>query len=355
MDFIIKRKVLISMLFIAVSMLGVFSYRQLSVELYPSVQVPYLFVQVGTSLEIDPKYMESQAIIPLEGAIGTLKGVDKIVSTAGQRQGSIQISYTPGTNIKFAYLKLQEKIDEVRKNIPQDFFVQAMKFDMDQINNILMTLQVKGSGGVDRVRQVVNRELVNKFQNIDGVANVAVFGGREKSVEIILNEEVCKAFGITPADVRSALGNNSRARTFAGKLTENNRYIFVNVTADYSSIAEIQELIIRENGRIKLKDVADIRFGVKEQDSYSRVDGKDAVTMQLTRDTQSNMIDLANRVIKAIEVLNKEFKAKDIEIVVQNNSAETMEKTSASLFSLLWWVVCWLYLFSGSSSKISGW
>ncbi len=334
MDFIIKRKVLISMLFIAVSMLGVFSYRQLSVELYPSVQVPYLFVQVGTSLEVDPKYMESQAIIPLEGAIGTLKGVEKIVSTAGQQQGSIQISYAPGTNVKFAFLKLQEKIEEVRKSIPQEFFVQALKFDMDQINNSLMTLQVKGSGGVDRVRQVVNRELVNKFQNIDGIANVAVFGGREKSVEIVLNEEVCKAFGITPADIRSALTRNSRARTFAGKVNQNNQYVFVNVSADYSSLSDIRELIVRESGSIKLKDVADIRFGVKEQDSYSRVDGKDAVTMQLTRDTQSNMIDLANRVKDEIDNLNKEFKSKDIEVVIQNNSAETMEKNISLIIQL---------------------
>lgn len=334
MDFIIKRKVLISMLFVAVSMLGVFSYRQLPVELYPSVQVPYLFVQVATNLEVDPKYMESQAIIPLEGAIGTLKGVDKIVSTAGQRQGSIQISYAPGTNVKFAYLKLQEKIEEAKKNIPQDFFVQALKFDMDQINNSLMTLQVKGSGGVDRVRQVVNRELVNKFQNIDGIANVAVFGGKEKSVEIILNEEVCKAFGITPADIRSALSRNARARSFAGKLNENNQYIFVNVSADYSNINDIRELVVRETGSVKLKDIAQIRFGVKEQDSYSRVDGKDAVTMQLTRDTQSNMIDLSNRVKDEIEILNKEFKSKDIEIVVQTNNAETMEKNISLIIQL---------------------
>ncbi|NJK96799.1 MAG: efflux RND transporter permease subunit [Bacteroidales bacterium] len=135
MDFIINRKVLISMLFAAVTMLGVFSYRQLPVELYPGVQIPYLFVQVYTSLEVDPRYMENQAIIPLEGAIGTLKGVDKIESTAAQQQGMIQISYTPGTNIKFAYLKLQEKIDEVRKNIPEEFIVQVFKFDIEQLNN----------------------------------------------------------------------------------------------------------------------------------------------------------------------------------------------------------------------------
>ena len=77
MHFIIKRKVLITMLFTGLTMLGVFSYRQLPVELFPNTQIPYLFVQVGTSMEMDPEYIENQAIIPIEGAIGTLKGSGK--------------------------------------------------------------------------------------------------------------------------------------------------------------------------------------------------------------------------------------------------------------------------------------
>ena len=334
MNFIIKRKIFIAMLFIALTMLGIFSYKQLPVELYPNTQIPYLFVQISTPLEVDPKYMESQAIIPLEGAVGTLKGVEKIVSTANQQQGFIQISYNPSTNIKFAYLKLIEKIEETKKNIPSDFYVQAVKFDMEQLNNTLMKLQVRGSGGADRVRQVVNREILNRIQNINGIANVATFGGKEKSLEIVLREDVCKAYGIRPSDVRTALKNNSRARTFAGKVTNDNQLVFVNVISDYTDVANIRELIIKEPGSIKLKDVADINFGVKTQDSYSRVNGKEAVTMQLTRDTQSNMIDLATRVKKEIDALNEELKGKDIEIVIQENSAETMEKNLSLIMEL---------------------
>ena len=190
MNFIIKRKVLIAMLFIGLAMLGVFSYRQLPVELFPNTQIPYLFVQVGTSIEMDPEYIENQAIIPLEGAIGTLKGVEKIESTVDQQQAFIQISYRQNTDIKIAYLKLLEKIEEVRKKIPDDFFVQALRFDMEMLNNNLMTLQVRGSGGVDRVREVVNRDILDRLQNVNGIANVAIFGGREKSVEIRVRDEI---------------------------------------------------------------------------------------------------------------------------------------------------------------------
>ncbi|MBI9053548.1 MAG: efflux RND transporter permease subunit [Bacteroidales bacterium] len=334
MNFIIKRKVLIAMLFTGLTMLGYISYKQLPVELYPNATYPMLFVQVGTYIEVDPKYMENQAIIPLEGAIGTLEGIEKIESTAGQQSGSIQISFQKGVDLKFAYLKLVEKIDETKKSLPKEFQVQAFKFDLEQLNNIFMTIQVRGSGGVDRVRQVTNQEIINEIKNIDGIANAEVFGGREKSIEIILNEDVCNSYGISPSDVRSALTSNSKSRTFAGKVTNNNQLHFVNVISEFDNIQDIHNLIVKEQGKIKLTDIAIINYGVKEQESYSRINGKEAVTISLTKDSQANIIALANSVKDQIEILNSELAEKDIELVVQKNDAETMEKNIDSIIQL---------------------
>lgn len=334
MNFIIKRKVLIGMLFAGLTMLGYISYKQLPVELYPNATLPTLFVQVVTPLEVDPKYMEGQAIIPLEGAIGTLEGIEKIESTAGQQSGSIQISYQKNTDLKFAYLKLVEKVDEAKKSLPEEFQVQTFKFDLEMLFNAFMTIQVRGSGGIDRVRQITDNEIINNIKNIDGIANAEVFGGREKSIEISLKQDICDSYGITPADVRTALNNNSKARTFAGKVTENNQLHFVNVISEFDDINDIHNLIVKEQGKIKLKDIAEIHYGLKEQTSYSRVNGKEAVTISLTKDSQANIIALAHNVIDEITKLNKELQEKDIELVVQNNNAETMENNINSIIQL---------------------
>ncbi|MFT5641658.1 MAG: multidrug efflux pump subunit AcrB/ABC-type multidrug transport system ATPase subunit [Cyclobacteriaceae bacterium] len=350
MNFIIKRKVLIAMLFIGLSMLGFFSYKQLPVELIPNAQLPMLFVQVGTSQEVDPRYMENQAIIPLEGVVGSLEGVEKISSTAGQQNGSIQISFEQGTNTKYAYLKLTEKVEQAKKDLPKEFIIQVVKVDMGQLNNRFMNLQVRGSGGVDRVRLITQNEIIDKISNIDGIANTAIFGGREKSIEILLRDDVCKSYGISPSQVRSALNQNNNRRDFAGKVIEKNRMHFVNVVSEFTDITDIHELVVKEQGKIKLKDIADIRFGVKEESSYSRVNGKEAVTIQVTRDAQSNIIDLADTVIEKIEELNQELESKDVQIVVQSNSAETM-KTNIDLIielaligGILAIFVLWIFL-----------
>ena len=331
-------------------MLGWFSYKQLSVELYPNASIPYLFVHVGSSLEVDPEYMEKQAIIPLEGAIGTLQGVDKIESQAGQQQGSIRISYNKSTNVKFAYLKLTEKIDEIRSSLPEEFMVQVFKFDLDQINNMFMTIQARGSGGVDRVRQVVEKEVLNKFTNISGISNAEVFGGREKTVEIILNKDVCDSYNISPATIRNAINENTIDRTYVGSVKDNDITTSVNVISDYTSVNDLYNIIIIEDGGIRLRDVATINFGLKDQDSYSRVNRKESVTIQLTRDSQSNMIDLAETTKDVIASLNKELESKDVELVIQNNSAEIMEKNIdliiqlALIGGLLAIFVLWIFL-----------
>lgn len=350
MNFLIKRKILITMLFTALTMLGWFSYKQLSVELYPNAQIPFLFVNVGSALEVDPHYMEKQAIIPLEGAIGTLKGVDKIESTAGQQQGTIRISYNKSTNIKFAYLKLIEKIDEIKRSLPDEFIVQAFKFDLEQLNNMFMTIQARGDGGVNRVRQVVEREIINNFKNINGISNAEIFGGREKSVDILLKQDVCNSYNITPANVRTAINNNSLARTYVGKVTENNQLHAVNVVSEFDNLNDLYEVVVIDSGNVKLKDVATIHFGLKEQDSYSRVNGKESVTIQLTRDSQVNQIELAETVKKQIAKINEEFAIKDVELVIQNNSAEIMEKNInliiqlALIGGLLAIFILWIFL-----------
>jgi multidrug efflux pump subunit AcrB/ABC-type multidrug transport system ATPase subunit len=324
MNFIIKRRILIAMLFTALSLLGYYSYKQLAVELSPNAQLPELSISISSQLEVDPRYMESQVIIPLESAAGSLKGVEEINSTAGPRQGHIQISYRNSVNQKYAYLKLVEKIDEVKSKLPKGFNVEVIKAN-NSANNTFMSLQVRGSGGVDRVRQVTDKEITDKLLNIDGIVSVEVFGGRKKSIEIVLKEDVCKSYGITAGDVRNTLNQNNKSRVFAGKLSNNNRIQFVNIVAEFTDINEIYELEVKKQGSIKLKDIATINYGVKKEDSYSRVNGKESVTLQLVSDAQSNIIELSNDVKEKIKKLNIELDDKDIQMVIQNNTAEIME------------------------------
>jgi len=264
-DFVIRRKTFVSMLFVGLTLLGYVSYRNLPVDLLPNIELPFLIVQVTGMREMDPSYMEKQAIIPLESAIGMLEGIDEIESSADRRQGRIIIFYNSDVNIKYAYLRLQEQVDAVKSSLPEEFRVMVLKFDTQQLSNLFMNLQVRGFGGTDRIRNIVDKKIVDKLESIDGIVNVEVFGGREKSVEVILNNEAIESHGISPSTIRNLIASNNQYKDHLGQIHQQNKRFFINLIAEYTAISDLENIVIDKDIPLLLKDIASIRQGIKEE------------------------------------------------------------------------------------------
>jgi multidrug efflux pump subunit AcrB/ABC-type multidrug transport system ATPase subunit len=321
------------MVFLGLTILGYVSYKRLPVELIPNAELPMLFVQIQSRIEVDPKYMENQAVIPIEGAIGTLGGIESIESSLNNRSATIQVNFEQNVETKYTFLKLQEKIDQVTDNIDENFIVTVTKVDIQQLSSQFMELQVRGSGGTDRLRNIVDKEILATIENTNGIASVTIFGGNERSIEVTYDLAACEAYGITPSQLRNAISQNSRNRVFTGYLHDSKKQYFVHVTAEYDKVSDIENIVVAD-GPVYLKDVADVYFGVKEEETISRVNGLDAVSLTLVSDAQANKIDLSHRVQEEIIELNKKLAPNDVEIVVQTNTAETMEKNINQMIDL---------------------
>lgn len=334
MQHIVNRKVLVSMIFLSLTMLGYISYKQLKVELFPGAELPYVVVQVNSRIEVTPEYMEEKAIVPIEGAIGGLEGIDLIESSAGNRRGSVQITYQDNVDFKYAYLKLEERINSIRGMLPEEFTLNISKAsDQMQNANILLNLQVRGSGGTDRIRNIVEQKLKPALENVDGVALVNLYGGRQKSVEVILNKRACDAYNISPAAVRRALAANLQDRVYAGKVEDQGKRLFVYVAGEYTNVSDIENVIVDGN-TLRLKDIATVFYGEKEETTISRINGKDAVSMVVINDAQANIIDLAHALRDEIERQNESLRYLDVEVVIQNDMAEIMESNIDQILNL---------------------
>ncbi len=348
--FIINRKVFISMLFVGLCLLGLVSYYQLPVELLPNTEMPYLIVSIAGAQDTDPEYIEKKAIIPVEGVVSTLEGIDKIESFADRGRSTVFIYFNPSVNIKYAYLRLEERLTALKAELEDEFMINVMKIDTEQLANMFMTLQVRGSGGLERIRAVIDQKITDELANIDGMASVETLGGQQQSIEVIVSEEASKAYGITTATIRQLIARNNQYKSFAGHVYQNDLHYFVNITADYTDVSQIENIIVNQEGPVYLKDVADVYFGLKQQETISRVNGKDAITLQLVRDTQVNLIVLSHNTRKVIDRLNRELKNDDVEVVIQTDSAETVEtninliKELALTGGLMAVLVLWIFL-----------
>ena len=349
-NLILRRKTLVGMFFAALVMLGVISLGRLPVELIPAVELPYLFVLVRSSAPTSPHTMETEAVIPLEGAVGALEGIERIESVSLQNQARITLEYESSVDITYAYLKLQERISEVRAALPEQYTAIVYKVDMEQMSNQLMDLQVRGGGGADRVRQVVERSIRSRLEGIDGIATVEITGGREKSVEVVLDDAVCDAYGITVSRVSALIGQHGASNTFVGHARESGRRHFVNVVTEYTDIADLERIVIDPREPVLLGDIAEVFFGVKAPDNISRVNGLETVSISLVKDQLVNMIEVSGRARAVIEQLGRELAEADVEIVIRHDAADQIRTNInlivrlAILGGLLAAAILWFFL-----------
>lgn len=348
--FIIERPVLVSMIIFGLCVLGVVSYNQLAVELIPFAELPMLIIQVGSVNDADPNYIEREGVIPLESVVASLEDIESIESFIDRRRATIFVYYIAGTDLKYAYLKLQEAVNGARETLGDNFFATVWKIDTEQLSNQFMTLQARGTGSLDQIRSVIDAKIVPELESIDGIANIEVYGGRRHSIEVIVDENALSANNITMGQISSAISGGSDDRQFLGQAVQGRRRYFVNLVSDYTSADMLADVVIKTEGPVLLKHVAEIIDGGYKEESISRINGMEAITISMVRDHQANLLDLSQRARKVIEKLNSITANDGVELVVQNDSAEVIEENIGMIKQLiliggiLAMVVLWIFL-----------
>lgn len=164
-----------------------------------------------------------------------------------------------------------------------------------------------------------------------------------------LNPEACKALNLTASKISGLLSQNTQEKTFVGFADEPDSKNFVHVNAMYTKVSDLENIVVAP-GPILLKDLATVFFDLKDETTYSRVNGKEAVSVALINDSQANLIELSHRVSDVIEKLNEKLAPLELEIVIQENKAETMENNINQIINLalvgglLAVFVLWLFL-----------
>ena len=321
------------MLFIGLVLMGIFSYKHLPMELYPNAELPVLSVSISSETESDPSYIENQVAIPVEGAVSALNGVEKIETQIYSRGGQVTVSFKQDVDLKYTFLQLEEKIKSITPNLPDNFRLNVNKSSSGSASDMFMNLRILGEDDIDYVRNIADSEIVPYLENIDGIANVTIMGGRQKSIEVIVDPERCKALNITTSTISRAISSNLAEKSFAGSVYENNKRYFVNVTAEYLATEDLGSIVVAD-GPIQLKDIAEIQFGVKEEESYARTNGKEVISCILSKSPLANVIDLSEKVRQEIDRLNAELESKGVLIEVEDDAADVMNKNIDQIIDL---------------------
>ena len=358
-DVSIRQPVFATMLAVSLVTLGVFSYRRLAIDQFPDVEIPILTVQTlypGAS----PETTEREVTKRIEEAVNTISGVRHISSTTTEGFSAIVVEFRLGVRIANAQQDAQEKINAIRADFPknmQEPVIQRIDFNAMPIVSIAVE---SASADVKTLSSLAEKVIKKRFETVPGVGQVTLVGLARREIQVLLDRDKLKAYGLTYAEVSAALQRENLDMP-AGKLEQGRQEPLVRVAGKVRSVEAFDRLILatRSGEPIYLPQVARVADGTEERRSASLIDGRPGLSLDIVRQSGANTVEVADEVEKTMDALNAELpphirlrKVVDRSIFIRD-SVEDVQVTLV-LGGLLTVLIVFLFLNSWRSTVITG-
>jgi multidrug efflux pump subunit AcrB len=329
--------------------LGVGAYNNLPKESYPEVEQSTVFV--GTPYPGNsPTDIENLITRPIEKEINTISEIKEIRSNSIQGFSTIVAEFVSGTDIEYAKSKVKDAVDKSKINLPTDLPRESEVYEISFSDFPVMSVTLSGEYTIDKLESY-GEILKDELEKISDISKVNIAGVEEKEIAIMVNPFELEARSLSFSDIENAV-KFENISVSGGNLLENDMRRSVRLIGEFKQIEDIESIIIsnRNDKVVFLKDVADIRFGYKEIESYMRLSGKPVVSVDVSKRSGTNLLLLNDKVNSAIDEI-KGLIPKDIDVIIVNNQSQnTKEQVSTlenSIFSGVILVVLVLMFFLG--------
>ena len=347
---------------LALTLFGLMSYVSLGLENNPELNLPFVTVTAaypGASAQT----VEEQVTRPLEDSISSLGGIKSMKSSSQVSLSQIIIEFEESVNVDIAASDVQQKVSGARRELPSE--VEEPTYSKLDFNDMpILNLAVTSVGEPDPVRlyRVANDVVRPKLEGIPGVGRVTVVGGREPEVQIEVQPDRLRAYGLTINDVTSAVQSQYLAtsggqmKTGSGANTQSTSLRLETRGADLTSLQSIP-LNTPAGGVIELRNVANVFQGGKEPDTMLRLNGQSAAGLLVFKQSSANITQTADAVIPQVEKINAELPSGfGLEMVIDQSRyvRETVDEVQHELVlaSLITGIVLFFFLHSLRSTII---
>ena len=330
----IKRPSIIIVLFIILTLGGIFSYSQLSYELIPKFEVNVLTVSTiypGAS----PSEIENTVSKKIEDAVSSLENVKKIEVKSYEGVSIVMINLTPEANADYALNDAQRKINAILKDLPDDVDPPSLsKFSLDDMP--IMTLSITSKLTEKELYDLLDKKIQPVFSRINGVAQVDLVGGREREIQVSIDPKKLEGYGLSLPQVQQIiLASNLDFPT--GNVKTKDKQTLIRLSGKYRSVEELRNLVIstKEGIQIRLSDIADVQDGEKEVEKIARLDQQNTIILQVKKQTDANAVAVSELVKSTIETIEKDYAEAGVKVTIANDSSDyTLSAANNVMFDL---------------------
>ena len=358
-DLSIKRPVFAAVLMLSLMTLGAFSYKRLTIDLFPNVELPVLTI-VTKYPGASPETVEREVTKRIEEAVNPIPGVKKLISSSREGLSILTVEFQLEVKIDNASEEARAKIAAIRGDLPraaEESIIQKLDINGAPI----LSLAVRTTALSPReLSELTDRRIKRRIESIPGVGKADLVGETEREVRIELDPARLDALGMGVDEVIGGI-QSENVNTPLGRLTNGRSEVTLRVAGKPETADHYKSMIVarREGRPIALADVARVIDGAEERRKLALVNGQPAVALDILKQTGSNTIEVVERVKKQLGRLQAELpKGTTVEIVRDGSKLiyESFEdvRTSLLLGGLLTIFIVFCFLNSWRSTVITG-
>lgn len=326
----IQRRVTVLVLLALIVISGMMSYNSLPRESAPEIEFP--FIVVNTYYEgASPSDIESLITYPIERKLKNLTDVKKMTSQSSEAVSNITIEFEPGLDTDTALQRVRDKVDEAIQDLPSDLENDPSVNEVSASDQFpVMFINVVGNVGLPRLK-LIAEDLEEDVEAVPGVLDALMLGDLEREIRVEYDQDRVAAYGLTMGEIIQTVSRNN-VNTPGGSIDIGEARYNLKSPSEFTSPDEIANLVVavRDGKPIYLPDIAIVRDTFKDRESYSRVNGREAVSLRVTKRSGENLIKIADRIREIVA----EYEARlpeGIALIITSDSSDHIRQMVSDL------------------------
>ncbi len=356
----IDNPVFATMVMIGITVLGLFSYLRLNVEQMPDVTLPYVMILTpypGAA----PEAVENDVTKPVEYAVNQVPGVKEILSNSLEGQSQVFVQFRLSTNVAQAVQDVRDKLAPVRTAFPRDVKDPLVTRVDNQNSQPVVSLAVTSpTTGLRELTSITDQTIVKALENLPGVARIDISGRVTRQILIQIRPEALAALGIGVDQVMNAI-RDANQDVPAGRITRGARDEVVRVDGKIKDPSQFGRIVVARQGggAVYLSQVANVIDGEKDPDSISRINGHPAITLDIQKAQDANIVETGRNIRAAVATLKARLPS-DVDLRITYSNADDVQSSVDRVKStileggVLTVLIVFLFLGSWRSTIITG-
>ena len=285
----VRRSVFAVMLVCFLVVLGIFSFRELGVDLFPRADPATVNINMrlpGAS----PEEMTTQVVLPLEEALSTISGLDELTAQSTEGISRITAKFVLERDIESAAQDVREKVAGSLRGLPPNILppvIQKADPDADPVISVV----VASERSLRETTEIADKEIKRLLETVDGVGDVSLTGGRERQIRVYADADKLNAYGLTIKQFESAI-QNENVETPGGRIVRGESELGVRTLGRLSAVEQFGTIIVANVGGspIRVSDLGRVEDSFAEPSSWNTLGGRQAVTLDVRRQSGTNTV-----------------------------------------------------------------